>query len=114
MSTPATINPGERWVSVRRVWRALTFGIIGWLPWVFGVLSSHPAWMPGSLALPAIMLLLFAWSFVFCGIGSVICWRRESYAVAAARLPWRFALALNYGYFPAWLCLIAAAFLFAR
>ena len=108
MNSDSIVNPGERWVSLRRVTRAIVFATLGWIPWVLLCVPPHPGLAPGPSA-AVFMLCLFAWSFLFCGIGSVICWRRESYAYSAARFPWRIALALNYGYFPAWLCLVIAA-----
>src|SRR5262245_37899482 len=80
--------------------RALTFGSIGWFPWV--VLLCWPGnplgrGGPGNLLAGFIVLFLLTWGLLFCGIGSVIAYRRAANDYIVMKGLWSAALFLNYG-----------------
>lgn len=110
---PQIADPGERWVSLRRVRWAITFGVVGWLPWPVVLLGRSGAYyaLTSGFATAVIMLPMLAWGSLFCGLGRVVCFRREDYALAAAPFPWRAAICLNYGWFASWAAIFSISIL---
>lgn len=97
--TPSRSDVGD---SQTRGRRALKFGAIGWLPWfVLLCCPGNPLGTagPGNLLAGIVLLVLFLWGLLFCGIGSRIVYRRTAGDYVSLKGLWSAALLLNYGFF---------------